>query len=130
MSEENVAVVREMNIAFNRHDRHWLDFYAADVEYVMPPEWPEERVYRGREGLERLQAALEAVFAATAWEIERVIDAGEDCVIALAHMRGSVAGNDLDQRTAAVAYLRDGQITRQLTFLSWEDALEAAEYDE
>ena len=29
--------------------RDQQDFYDADVEYVMPPEWPEDRVYKGRE---------------------------------------------------------------------------------
>ena len=126
MSQENVAVVREMNLAFNAEDDAWVDFYDADVEFVMPPEWPEDRVYRGRDAVKGLSAALREVFGGQEWRIERLIDAGGDCVVALAHAHASLEGGALEQRIAAVHYVAGGKILRQLAFFSWEEALSAA----
>jgi ketosteroid isomerase-like protein len=125
MSRENVEIVREMNRAFNRHEDRWLDFYGSDVEYVMPPEWPEDRVYRGRESLRKLLFALREIFVGQEWRLERVIDVDDDCVVVLASVHASVQGGQLGQRAAAVHYLQGGQIVRQLTYFSWEEALEA-----
>src|SRR5438445_8340873 len=101
-----------MNRAFNRHEDRWLDYYDADVEYVMPPEWPEDRVYRGREALRGLLSAL-AFFEGQEWRLERVIDVDDDCVVVLARVHASVQGGQLDHRAAAVHYLRGGQIVGQ-----------------
>ena len=124
MSEESLAVVREMNVAFNRGNGRWLEFYAPDAEFVMPPEWPEEPVHRGRESIAGLLSKLTAVFGAQHWHIERLIDAGDECVIVLARAHGKVQGKDIDQRIAAVQYVQAGQVVRQLTFFSWEEAAE------
>jgi hypothetical protein len=51
MSQENVEVVRHMNAAFNRGDEDWVGFYDPEVEFRMPPEWPEDSVYTGRNGI-------------------------------------------------------------------------------
>ena len=125
MSRENVEIVREMNRAFNRHEDRWLDYYDADVEYLMPLEWPEDHVYRGREALRGLLSAL-TFFEGQEWRLERVIDAGEDCVVVLASVHARIQGQGIGQRAAAVHYLRAGKIVRQLTYFSWEDALGAA----
>ena len=129
MSRENVELVREMNRAFNRHEDRWLDFYHPDVEYVMPPEWPEDHVYRGREALRGLLSAL-TVFEGQEWRLERVIDVGEDCVVALASVHARIQGQVIDQRAAAVHYLREGKVIRQLTYSSWDEALKAAGLEE
>jgi len=121
-----VEIVREMNRAFNRQEDRWLDFYSSDVEYVTPPEWPEDRVYRGRESLRTLLSALREIFEGQEWRLERVIDVDDSCVVGLASVHASVQGGQLGQRAAAVHYLRRGQIVRQLTYFSWEEALEAA----
>jgi hypothetical protein len=51
-------------------------------------------------------------------------------VIVLARAHGQVQGKDIDQRIAAVQYVQAGQVVRQLTFFSWEEALRAAGYSE
>ena len=117
-----MEIVREMNRAFNRHEDRWLDFYDADVEYVMPPEWPEDRVYKGRESLRRLVSSL-SVFEGQEWVTERLIDVDDDCVVALARVRAGTQGGDVQQRIAAVTYLKGGKIVRQLTYFSWAEAL-------
>src|SRR2546430_17598663 len=93
-----------MNRAFNRHEDRWLGYYDADVEYVMPLEWPEDHVYRGREALRGLLSALTFI-EGQEWRLERVIDAGEDCVVVLArvHARNQSHGNG--QRATAAHYL-------------------------
>gem|GEM_PF-857949 len=125
MSQENVEIAWELNRAFNRHEDRWLDFYDSDVEYMMPPEWPDDRVYRGRESLRGLLSTLTRTFEGHEWVIERVIEASDDCVIALARIHASIQGGELGQKAAAVQYFRAGKIVRQLTYLSWAEALEA-----
>ena len=114
-----------MNQAFNRDDERWLDFYDSDVEYVMSPEWPEDQVYRGRECLRGLLSALTAVFEGQTWTLERVIDVGDERVVALARLHARIQGDEVGQRASAVHYLHNGKIVRQLTFFSWADALDA-----
>jgi ketosteroid isomerase-like protein len=127
MSRENVEIVRELNLAFNRGEAGWIDFYDPDVEYVMPSEWPEDQVYRGREAVGRLSSAMAGTFEGHQWGLDRLIDAGEDCVVALHHAHGSIpGGGEVGQRVGAVIYLRDGKVVRQLTYFSWEEALRAA----
>jgi hypothetical protein len=40
-------------------------------------------------------------------------------------MRGSASQVELDQEFAVYSLLRGGKVTRTLTFLSWQEALEA-----
>jgi ketosteroid isomerase-like protein len=130
MSQENVEVVLAMNRAFNRHEDTWVDFYDPDAEYVMPADWPEESVYRGHEGLRRLLAAITAIFPEREWMMERVTDAGDDSVLVLAHVRANVAGQEVEQRIAALSYLDGGKIVRQLTYFTWDEALNAVGVEE
>lgn len=56
MSQQDVALLREVNARFNREPQnaaHWLELYDPAIEWRMPPEWPEEPVYFGHEGVRR-----------------------------------------------------------------------------
>ena len=60
MSQENVGILRRSLDAWNRGDRaEALASYAPEVEWHTSGEFVDQRVYRGRAGLERLWAELE-----------------------------------------------------------------------
>ena len=53
MSQENVETVRRMNEAFNRGEEGWVGFFDTEVEFLTPPEFPDDSVYIGNEGIRR-----------------------------------------------------------------------------
>jgi ketosteroid isomerase-like protein len=54
MSQENVEIVRRSLDAWNRGDLDgWLAGFASEAELHTTGRFPDERVYRGRTGLER-----------------------------------------------------------------------------
>ena len=63
MLEENVKTVRDQIDALSRGDLdRWLDGFDPDVEFRLPPEWPDERVGKGREAaLASMKSALDLV---------------------------------------------------------------------
>ena len=129
MPQENVETVRELNAAFNRDPadtQAWLHFYDPEVEFHMPPEWPEERLYRGWDGLRDIVSRMTEVFGSYRWEGARLLDA-DDRVVGLWHHRGQVEGGPvLEREVGTVFYFRGNRIIRVLGFFSWREALEAA----
>jgi ketosteroid isomerase-like protein len=108
-----------------------VDFYHSDVEYFTPPEWPEDAVFRGHEGIRRGAALWAENFNEYRWDIERLIDAG-GCVVGLYHHRGRIktGGAWVESPVGAVFYMRDGKIARVATYFSWAEALRAARIEE
>jgi ketosteroid isomerase-like protein len=127
MSEENMHLVRRMNEAFNRGDDSWIGFYDPEVEFRTPPEWPEDSVYRGHDGIRRAAALWAESFSEYVWKIDSLIDA-PDCVVGLHHHRGRIrdGGGWVERPLGAVYFLRSGKIARVLSFFSWSEALKAA----
>ena len=55
MSHEDVEVVRQTIEAFNRDGLDAaLEYLDPEVEWLAPPEWLEDRLYKGHEGIRRL----------------------------------------------------------------------------
>jgi ketosteroid isomerase-like protein len=127
MSQQNVEIVREQIQAWNRRADGWVEFFDLEAEFHMPSEWPEEPVYKGHDGLARIDVVLAESFDEFHWEIERLIDAG-DRVVGLYHARGRIkeGGAWLEQPIGAVVSLRSGKVLRVCTYFTWSAALEAA----
>jgi ketosteroid isomerase-like protein len=52
MSQENVEIVRRFYEAAARHDvEAVVSGYTDHAEWHMPPDWPEDRAYRGKEAI-------------------------------------------------------------------------------
>ena len=138
MSDENVEIVRRLfHLYLEALDRGDLDIWfnsddlAEDFEWVMPREGglglPPS--YRGREGFrEFMKAWTEEQFQDWSIELERLIDAGGDRVVAFFHQRatGRESGVPVELRMATLYELEDGRIVRMRHFLEREEALEAA----
>jgi ketosteroid isomerase-like protein len=127
MSEANVAVVRNMWEAFLRNDAETaLAAFDPDVE------WDGTNLPDGK-----ISSGLEAVVDhATRWaemwdvwevELEDVIDAGQDRVIAFIRERErSKAGLDMNERHSELYLIRDGKIVYRKGFSDADEALAEA----
>jgi ketosteroid isomerase-like protein len=127
MSEQNVVVVRSMWEAFLRND-----FEAALSAFEPDVEWdgtnlPDGKVSRG------LDAVVEHLTKwAETWEIweielEQVIDAGGDQVIAFIRERGRTkAGLEVNERHSELYTVRNRKIAYRRGFSDADEALSVA----
>jgi ketosteroid isomerase-like protein len=105
-----------------------LEFFDPNLEWVAPPEWLEDRLYKGHDGLRRLAAYWTQLFDDYRLEPERWMDVGEDEVVLLLHQRGQIkgSGDPVDGPIGYLAQIRNGLVTRVNIYFSWEQTLEAA----
>ena len=128
MSQENVEIVRRTIETFNREDvEAALEYIDAEVEWLAPPEWLEERVYKGHDGIRRLASMWSENFDEYHLDPERYLEA-DDQVVALIVQRGRIkgSGDPIEQRIGFVCGVRNGKGVRFQVYFSWEEALEAA----
>ena len=129
MPEERAAPLLSAIHAFNDDGvEAALEFFDPDLEWVAPPEWLEDRVYKGHEGLRRLSAHWTQLFDDYHLELERSVDVREDEVVLLLHQRGQIkgSGDPVDGPIGYLAQIRAGLVTRVNIYFSWDATLEAA----
>jgi ketosteroid isomerase-like protein len=129
MPQENVEIVRRMFDAANRRDVHTLEaLFSEDFELHSVLAASEGGVFRGRQGIRDYFAEFDAAFAEVHYEIEDVIDTGEDRVVALVKFttRGKGSGVILDQRFGLVVTFQGEEISRMDSYFNQAEALEAA----
>ena len=129
MSEENVDIVRRAVDAANRRDLATLDsLWSEEGELHSRLAATEGQVFRGRQGIRDYFAWLDEAFEELRSEVEEIIDAGEDRVVALliARARGKASGVPSTQRFAVVFTFQGKRIARADSYLSRAEALEAA----
>ena len=134
MSQENVEIVRRISEAFEAGVERG-DFTAAwetgavaeDCELIPSPEL-EQRSYEGREGFSEFMLGWTEDFENYSVDRERLIEAGEDRVVAFFTQSGTGKGSGapVDQRYAVVYELENGQLVRLLVYLDRDAALQAA----
>jgi ketosteroid isomerase-like protein len=131
MSQENVEIVREMNEAFNRGDESWVAFFDPEAQFHTPPEFPDDSVYTGHEGIRRGAAVWIESFTEYRWDLDTLFDE-RDCVVGLFHHRGRLkdSGAWIERPVGTLYYLRDGRIVRVLSYFSWAEALKAVGLEE
>lgn len=128
MSQSEVTTVREVLAAFNRDGvEAALEYFDPNVEWIGPPEWLEERLYRGHDGIRKVASLWTEHFDEFRLDLDRTIDVG-DHVIAFLYQRARIRGTDdeIEQLVAQDYQVRDGKATRVHVYFSWEAALEAA----
>lgn len=95
-------LVRRGFEAWNSGDRQWvLDHMRPDVEWITPAEDPEPGRYRGFEELEEFWARWRATFGHLHFELEDLIDAGDDVVV-IARREGEHSGIPISDRIVQV----------------------------
>jgi ketosteroid isomerase-like protein len=127
VSEENVEIVRQMNEVFNRGDAGWVGFFDPGVEFLTPPEFPDDSVFTGHDGIRRGATLWTQSFTEYEWHIDRLIDTS-NCVVGLYHHRGRIkdSGAWIERPVGAVYFLHDSKIVRVLSYFSWAEAFDAA----
>jgi ketosteroid isomerase-like protein len=131
MSQENVEIVRDAVVAFNRGDLDaFLDEYWADdidwraVEGALDDRGP----IHGKDELRAYWQDWIDTFDQFKVEPVEVIDAGPDQVVAVIRNSGraKLSGVEADLTFAVVYTLRDGKVARGREYWTREEALEAA----
>jgi hypothetical protein len=129
MSQENVEWLREVSEARARDDRGALEELlrvglAADFE--LQALYP-DRVYKSAEGMRGLRADALETWADYRFETEEIVDLGK-YVLVLARItgRGAASGVPIDQPVAILVAFEGEKAIWAKSFLSKNDALEAA----
>ena len=135
MSEENVEVVRRAFETFQagmeRGDpgaAYDAGVMAADAEWVTNREFEGRTVWAGREEFVEFVRIWTEQLDDWSVRVERLIDAGDDRVVALQHQSaiGKESGVPVDWDNGLVYELKDGLIVRVTNYVTHADALEAA----
>jgi ketosteroid isomerase-like protein len=133
MSQENVELVRRSFEAyFNGGIEATLPFYAPDFVWDPGPEWFEEPVYRGHDGIRRLDAIFFDNFDEYDLELHDVRAAGAR-VVALYEAVGRIKGSRSIIRQPigiVVDEIRDGKIAAIRSYFTWPRALKAVGLEE
>jgi ketosteroid isomerase-like protein len=128
MSQENVEVVRRTLDAFNRDGvEATLQYLDPEVEWLAPPEWLEQPVYHGHDGIRKVASTWTETFREYRLDADEFIDVG-DQVVALVYQRGLIEGSEdpVEQRIGYVWTVRGGKGVRVQVHFSWEAALRDA----
>lgn len=130
MSQENVELVRSLQIAWNRGDPISLaDFFHPDVEF-RPLRTATEGPFRGLAGIERFIADTLEVFEKFEMRYEYAELGARVLAWGVIHLRASESGIETDIDTGGVFEFRGGKIVRWEDFGSKEKALEALGLEE
>jgi ketosteroid isomerase-like protein len=137
MSAANVEIVRELMARRERARESGeplthTDLLAPDFEIDMSRRVFNPAVYRGLDGLARLNDEIRDVWEEFRVVPEQFIDAGDRVVVMeTSHARGRGTGVELETRTYATIWtLRDGQLTRVETGVDPNEALKAIGLEE
>jgi ketosteroid isomerase-like protein len=126
VSEQNLAIVRRAIEAFNRGGVDALMAYHHPEVVSYPlPEWLEETVYRGHEGI-RAQFEWMGEFNELSWETHEVREVGDDVLIHATLVGRTSSGVEIHQAFGAVCSdFRDGLVTETRYYRTWPEALES-----
>ena len=139
MSEENVEIVRrvfeEFQAGMERGDpgaAFDTEALAADAEWMPAPGFPGSAVHRGREGFVEFMRTWTEDFENWSVRLERLIDAGNDRVVALFHQSatGKGSGVPVELHLALVFELEGDRVVRMRNYVDPAQALEAAGLEE
>jgi ketosteroid isomerase-like protein len=129
MSDETAVPMLRAIEAFNQGGvESALAFLDPEIEWWAPPEWLEDPVYRGHDGIRRLSAYWTELFDEYRLELVRIVEAGDDKVVILLNQLGQIrgSGDRIEGPIGYVAEVRGGLVARVDIYFSWERTLDAA----
>src|SRR5688500_10000659 len=126
MSQENVALVRQMYDAFHSGDAEGAVAHFAPDVTVDAPDHPDAEGGRGREALARTIGRWVAAFDDWNEEIEEIRDLGDHVLVAAKQRgRGKGTGIETELRYALLYEVEDGKISSMTFHSDVPEALEA-----
>jgi ketosteroid isomerase-like protein len=140
MSEHEVEILRQGLLSVDPTGRFRFDILDAevqdallslwddDVEFEEDPRFPEAGIYRGRAAVAAYFDSFKSLFETFDFEVEDIIDAGDDRVLMLVResVRGLGSGVDTQMRSGWIMRIRDGKVVRVRPYVEREEALQAA----
>jgi len=130
MSEENVEIVRRFCAASGLTSlESQMARLHPDIEWVPVQSDPEYSVHSGHDDVRAWLTSWAEAFPDLRWELDRILDAGNDLVVAFVRLAGrsDATGMDLETPSYAVVFtLRGEKITRIHEYVDSQEALEAA----
>lgn len=129
MAEGNEELLRGMFDAFNAGGvEETLAYLDPELVWTAPPEWLEQRVYRGHDGIRELSSYWTENFEQYRLDLERVFELDDDRAAVLLYQRGWVKDSDteIEQAVGYVVEVAEGKLTRVDVYFSWDATLEAA----
>jgi ketosteroid isomerase-like protein len=119
VSQENVDLVRAIYAAWERGDFSSAEWAHPEIEFVVP-DGPDPGTWKGLAEMTeawRSQISAWEGFHAVADEFRQLDD---ERVLVLGHIggRGKTSGLEVGQKVAELFHIRDGKVTRLLTY--WE----------
>ena len=134
MSEENVAIVRQMFELFAERDHERaFEYYDREIEFdatAFRDVLPElANVYRGHDGVRSYWRQWLAAWSDIEFDLEDLVDAGDDVVGLIGHQRmwGRHSGIEIEMPPYAIVFtVRDGKVVRWRSFPDQGSGLDAA----
>jgi ketosteroid isomerase-like protein len=129
MPEETAAPMLNAIEAFNETGvEAALPYLDPEIEWVAPPEWLEDRLYKGHEGIRRLSAYWTQLFDEYRVIPQQVMDAGDGRIVLLLQQEGRIigSGDRVESPIGYVVEIREALVARVEIFFSWDGTLEAA----
>ena len=130
MSEENVESVRRAFEHFIATGGFLAEDFDADFVWDLSTfrGWPERQTYDGVEGAAEFNAEWKAAWDDWSFEVEDLIDAGDDRVVVIIRQRGrsKTSGVTVDMHFGQVVTIRAGLQHRMQLYATPSEALEAA----
>jgi ketosteroid isomerase-like protein len=133
MSQENVETSSNAIAALNRDGVDgFLAYCDPAVEWITPPDWPEEPVFHGHDGVTRAIALFGEQLDDFRVEIDRVVDVDQDRVVVLLYQSGRIknSGHTLREPIGVATEFRDGKAMRFQVYFSWREALQSVGLEE
>jgi ketosteroid isomerase-like protein len=102
-----------------------------EIEWHAPQEWLEQKLYRGRDEVEKLGEYWLGQFEDYRVDLVDVVDVGDGRVVALLFQRGRIkeSGAEVEQETGWLVEFEDGMMRTNHARFSWTEALELAGLD-
>jgi ketosteroid isomerase-like protein len=121
---ENLDLVRSIYAAWERGDFSSAEWAHPEIEFVLP-DGPDPGTWKGLAEMAeswRSQVSAWEAFDAVADEVRQLDD---ERVLVLSHFtaRGKTSGLEVRQKGAELFHIRDGKVTRLVTYWERERAL-------
>jgi len=132
MSQENVETVRQAFDSLTRGGvEGLLPFLDPQIRWISIPEFlPDARDHYGHEGVVRWFEMMSEVLKEPRWELREIIDGQPIVVGSRISGRGKSSGTPVQISVFHVITMANGKATRFESYLTRDEALEAAGLEE
>jgi ketosteroid isomerase-like protein len=127
MSQENVELVRSIYTAWGRGDFSSVEWADPEIEYVIV-DGPEPGSWNGRAAMAEIMSGILNTWENARIEADEYIELEDERVLVLNHLsgRGKTSGLDvgkMKRNGAAILHIRDGRVTRYVSYNARDRAL-------